>query len=563
MSDERDKPENQPPSSLRQQAEQRIKARLPDEGMQDPRTLLHELQVHQIELEMQNETLRTTQAMLQTALSRTSNLFDFAPIPYLTTDFQGKIDQANHAAARFFDEPRAILTQSNLQSFICDEYLLHFNVLMQKAIASGIGESTEIKLDIGGKMAWVVLNLFREPRLKACLIALEDVTEKKRLEEQVRERIRDLELADRHKTEFLATLAHELRNPMSPLLMIAELLKADVVDPERLSWALKMIHRQIKHLARLVDDLLDVSRISRGQINLKRQVVDLTVLLPEAVEMCQPLIDAAQHQLTVQLPAEPVEVMGDPVRLVQVVSNLLNNAVKFTEPGGQLTLTLDARYGHALITVKDNGLGIDPSLLSHVFEQFGQVDISAEKSKGGLGVGLYLAKALVLLHGGTIKVVSPGLGQGAEFTVQLPLNTATLNAPQATESKALKSSFSLKRILVVDDNRDAAYSLKLVLLDKGHEVCVAHEGYAALELAKVFRPHLVLLDIGMPGMDGYEVCRRIRAEVWGKDMRVVALSGWGDSDDKARTAHVGFDHHLTKPAHLADIEALIQNPSIN
>lgn len=178
MIEERDKPENQPPSSLRQQAEQRLKSRLPDEGMQDPRALLHELQVHQIELEMQNETLRSTQALLQTALTRTSNLFDFAPIPYLTTDFQGKINQANHASARFFDEPRSILAQSNLQSFIRDEYLLHFNVLMQKAIASGIGESTEIKLDINGKMAWVVLNLLCEPRLKVCLIALEDVTEK-------------------------------------------------------------------------------------------------------------------------------------------------------------------------------------------------------------------------------------------------------------------------------------------------------------------------------------------------------------------------------------------------
>lgn len=248
---------------------------------------------------------------------------------------------------------------------------------------------------------------------------------------------------------------------------------------------------------------------------------------------------------------------------MQVVSNLLNNAIKFTEPGGQLTLRLDARNGHAFIVVRDNGLGIDPSQLSRVFGQFEQLDNSTIKSKGGLGVGLYLAKALVVLHGGMIEVASSGLGQGAEFTVRLPLHAATPIAPQASESKALGPSLCLRRILVVDDNQDAALSLKLSLMDKGHDVCVAHEGRAALELAKVFRPHLVLLDIGMPGMDGYEVCRRIRAEVWGKDMLVVALSGWGEPDDKARTAQVGFDHHLTKPAHVADIEALIQNPSIN
>lgn len=555
--------EGKPTDTMREQAEQLIEVQPPDRAAQDPRTLLHELQVHQIELEMQNDALQVTKVELQAALARASNLFDFAPMPYLTADLQGRILQANHAAGRLFNEPRTILCQLNLHRFISVEHQPLFDALLQKTIESGCCESGEIKLNIGGDKLWVVLNIHRDLSHKTCLIALEDVTEKKQLEQQVRERVRELEQADRRKTEFLATLAHELRNPMSPLLMIADLLQGDKVDQERLSWAMSMIHRQVKHLARLVDDLLDVSRINRGQINLKRRVVDLRHLLREAVEMCQPLIDAEHHQITVDLPEQPVEVMGDPVRLVQVVSNLLTNAIKFTSPEGQLALTLDVRCAHAIINVKDNGLGIDSALLGHVFEQFGQLDTSTEKSKGGLGVGLYLARALVLMHGGTIEVCSPGLGKGSEFTAKLPLHEAPGSLAQTSPNPGTTSTLSLRRILVVDDNRDAAYGLKLLLADKGHEVCVAHDGYAALELAKVFRPELILLDIFMQGMDGYEVCCRIREEVWGKGLLIIALSGFGASETRHRAVRAGFDHYLTKPIELAQIESLMQTWSAN
>jgi PAS domain S-box-containing protein len=562
MIDQRDSSTEEPHAALRRQAEQSVETRPSDAKVQDPRVLLHELQVHQVELEMQNDALRMTQAELQTALARSSNLFDFAPIPYLTADRQGHIVQANHAAGRLFCEPRGILCRLSLSGFISEDYLHPFETLLEKAFDCSEHHSCEIKLRIAGKSVWVVLKLLSEPDSTVCLIALEDVTEKKSLEQQLADRVHELERADRHKTEFLATLAHELRNPMSPLLMISELLKNNTVEPDRLSWALDMIHRQINHLARLVDDLLDVSRISRGQINLQCEVVNLSGLLREALEMCQPLIDAEHHQLSVRIPAEPVEVMADPVRLVQVVSNLLNNAVKFTAPGGLIELTLETRHGQAIISVKDNGLGIETSLLSHIFEQFGQVDSSAHKASGGLGVGLYLSRALVDLHGGVIDVSSAGLGKGAEFIVRLPLREGSSNAAQENAGTVPQSPISAKRILIVDDNRDAAYGLKLLLCDRGHDVRVAHEGYAALEMAKGFCPELVLLDIGMPGMDGFEVCRRIRSEVWGKDLLVVALSGWGVQELGGQLTEACFSHHLTKPAHLADIEALLQPLSI-
>lgn len=380
-----------------------------------------------------------------------------------------------------------------------------------------------------------------------------DMTERRRLEDAIRERNEALELADRRKTEFLATLAHELRNPMSPLLIAANLLHEGRVDKTNLPWISDLVERQVMHLSRLVDDLLDVSRITQGKIHLNRQLLDLCVLLPEAIQMVMPNIDAAHHQLTLKLPEAPIHVAGDPVRLVQVVSNLLNNAAKFTEPGGQLALTLEQRDDQAVITVKDNGRGIEPVYLNHVFELFAQADGTEHQSNGGLGVGLYLSKQLIQMHDGTIKANSHGPHRGSEFVVQLPLVRVSKKVSNESPATPVETPSFIRRILMVDDNLDAVNSLELLLQQKGHDVRVAHDGDAALECVQVFNPEIVLLDIGMPDMDGYEVCRQIRATVKGKRIVVCAVTGWGQPEDKKRAYEAGFDCHLTKPVKIDDI----------
>ena len=380
-----------------------------------------------------------------------------------------------------------------------------------------------------------------------------DMTERRRLEDTIRERSEALELADRRKTEFLATLAHELRNPMSPLLIAANLLHEGRVDKTNLPWISDLVERQVMHLSRLVDDLLDVSRITQGKIHLNRQLLDLCVLLPEAIQMVMPNIDAAHHQLTLKLPEAPIHVDGDPVRLVQVVTNLLNNAAKFTEPGGQLALTLEQRDDQAVITVKDNGRGIDPVCLDQVFELFTQADGTEHQSNGGLGVGLYLSKQLIQVHDGTIKANSHGPHRGSEFVIQLPLVRVSKKVSNESPAAPQETPRCIRRILVVDDNLDAASVLQLLLQQKGHEVRMAHDGQAALECVQVFNPEIVLLDIGMSDMDGYEVCRQIRATARGRRIVVCAVTGWGQPEDKKKAYEAGFDCHLTKPVKIDDI----------
>lgn len=381
-----------------------------------------------------------------------------------------------------------------------------------------------------------------------------DMTERRRLENAIRDQKEALELSDRRKTEFLATLAHELRNPMSPLLIAANLLQEGHVDKTNLPWVADLVERQVMHLSRLVDDLLDVSRITQGKIHLNRQLVDLCVLLPEATQMVLPNIEAAHHQLNLKLPEAPIHVDGDPVRLVQVVTNLLNNAAKFTEPGGQLALTLEQRDDQVDITVKDNGRGIEPAYLNQVFDLFAQSDAAAHQANDGLGVGLYLSKQLIQMHGGTIRANSHGANKGSEFVVQLPLVRVAKKAASESPANPVEMPPSCtRRILVVDDNRDVTNGLELLLQQKGHDVRVAHDGHSALEFIQIFNPDIVLLDIGMPNMDGYEVCRQIRATAKGSRIVVCAVTGWGQPEDKRRAFEAGFDCHLTKPVKIDDV----------
>jgi signal transduction histidine kinase len=354
---------------------------------------------------------------------------------------------------------------------------------------------------------------------------------------------------DRRKDEFLATLAHELRNPLAPIRNSLQILKLPRVDAETVERSREMMERQVHHLVRLVDDLLDVSRVMRGKIELRREQIELAAVVARAVETVQPLLDSQGHNLSVRMTSQSLLLDADPVRLAQVIGNILTNAAKYTDVNGRIWLTADREGNKAVIRIRDNGIGIVPTMLPRIFELFVQVDHASTKAQGGLGIGLTLVKNLVEMHNGTVEAHSEGLGKGTEFVVWLPL--AVQPAHQGDKGKPDEIALSVvpsgHRLLVVDDNQDAAISLAMLLRLQGHEVRVAHSGSAALELVKIFTPDLVFLDIGMPGMDGYEVARRIREQPGLGKIVLAALTGWGQQEDRRRTAQAGFDHHLVKP----------------
>lgn len=372
--------------------------------------------------------------------------------------------------------------------------------------------------------------------------------------------IRILREEDEKKDEFLATLAHELRNPLAPIRNAAYYLRAKGPSDPDLRAARDIIDRQVQLMTRLVDDLLDISRITRGKIVLQKERTNAEFIISDAVESSRPLIDEAGHELTVNMPPKPLWVHGDVARLAQVLSNLLTNAAKYTNAGGVIQLTAEQHRDQVVISVRDTGIGIAPENLSRIFDMFSQVDPALERSQGGLGIGLALVKRLVEMHEGKIEAYSEGLGKGSEFVVRLPLLVETPQpvAEEPTDDLRAECAHSHKcRIVVVDDNVDAAKSLTMLLSFKGHEVRTAFDGLAAVELAENFRPDLMLVDIGMPKMDGYDAARTIRGMPWGRGTVLVALTGWGQEDDKRRAVEAGFDHHFTKPVDLGALETLL------
>jgi two-component system CheB/CheR fusion protein len=369
---------------------------------------------------------------------------------------------------------------------------------------------------------------------------------------------RRLEEADRRKTEFLALLAHELRNPLGPIRHAVKILRAKEPSPSELDWATSIIDRQAEHMSRLVEDLLDVSRITRGTIVLRSERVDLATVVKSAIEGATAAINKSGHQLVVTLPAEPIYVDGDPTRLAQILTNLIDNAVKYTERGGRIIVTAARDGQSAEIRVKDTGVGIAPELLPLIFDMFTQADLPSERSQGGLGVGLALVERLVKLHGGTVSARSEGLGMGSEFTIQLPLAVkAGTPLPRTEPSAAEQPSEGHCRALVVDDNEDSAESLALLLRTMGHDVRTAYNGADALSAAATFHPDIAIMDIGLPRMSGYEVAARLREEPWASNLVLVALTGWGQETHRRRSAESGFKHHLTKPVDLDVLQRIL------
>ena len=416
-----------------------------------------------------------------------------------------------------------------------------------------------------------------------------EITERARIAHALKE-------ADRHKDEFLAMLAHELRNPLAPIHNAVELMRLKPLGDPQLHWARDVIARQLTSLTRLVDDLLDVSRITRGKINLTRQVVELDALISRAVETVHPLLDECGHELTLELPESAVRVFGDPTRLTQAVANVLCNAAKYTDKGGQIGLTAKVRDANVEIRVSDNGIGIRPELLPHVFELFTQLDRGAGRTQGGLGIGLALVQRLVQMHGGEVTAASEGPGKGADFVIRLPLlpeqvepaaATTAVVGPSAAARPAAEPAVAAagrpaevpmsaaevastvaplvaagtrrtaRRILIADDNNDALESLATLLQLSGHEVYTATNGGTALQSAERHQPEVALLDIGMPQLDGYQVAQRIREQPWGQRITLVALTGWGQDSDRRRSREAGFDSHLVKPLDLDTLTDLL------
>jgi signal transduction histidine kinase len=397
--------------------------------------------------------------------------------------------------------------------------------------------------------------LFDESHAPSHLIGvITDISERRGMEDALRSMAADLSDADHRKDEFLATLAHELRNPLAPIRNGIELLKRGGGGNASTQGVVGVMERQMSHLVRLVDDLIDVSRITRNKLELRRQTVELAPIVNAAVEACRPLLDAKGHQLVVSLPPVPVHVDADPTRLLQVLANLLNNACKYTDRGGQLRIALERQGQEAVLSVSDDGSGIPPEMLPRVFEMFTQLDRTLERTQGGLGIGLSMVKRLVELHDGSVSIESAGVGRGTRVEVRLPAVFAPMPRVAASRPGAVLPH---RRILVADDNADAAQSLAEVLRMMGNTVLAVADGQEAIERAPDFAPDLVMLDIGMPRLNGYEACRRLRSQEGGGELVIIAVTGWGQDEDRARSRDAGFDLHLTKPVDPVAVEALL------
>jgi PAS domain S-box-containing protein len=402
-----------------------------------------------------------------------------------------------------------------------------------------LARGAPVRNERGEITAWAGINL--------------DISELKGKEEALRE-------ADRRKDEFLATLAHELRNPLAPLRNGLEILERTRSDTPLGSRVRGIMSRQLEQMVRLIDDLMDVSRISRGRISVRREHVDILEAVKTAIESARPVIESAGHKLTVALPADPVMVDGDEMRLAQVFANLLSNAAKYTPRGGEVQVAVTRDAGHACIAVKDNGIGISKTMLPRIFDLFMQVDNAIERAQGGLGVGLSIAQRITQMHGGTLLVASEGEGKGTQFTVRLPLAHVDEEIANAHRERKKADEAKGRRILVADDNADAASTLAAMLELMGHEVMTASDGADAVEKAAAFKPDIIFLDVGMPRMNGYDACKRIRAMPGGSRMNIVALTGWGQESHKRLSHEAGFDRHFVKPVSPEDLAAVFESP---
>ena len=508
------------------------------------------------------EALRKRTEQLAEAEARIRSVMNNVINGIVTIDEWGVVESFNSAAERLFGYQTKEVVGQNVKMLMGepyhsehDGYLANY-LRTGQAKVIGIGREVEARRKDGSAFLMDLgISEFLLGERRYFTAVVRDITERKRLEEELRQLAADLSEADRRKDEFLATLAHELRNPLAPIRNGLQLIKLAGGQEAIVEQARSMMERQLMQMVRLVDDLMDVSRISRGKLELRKERVPLAAVLNSALETSRPLIEKMGHELTVTLPKQPLIVEADLTRLAQVFLNLLNNAAKYGDRGGHIQLNVERQGSDVVVMVKDNGIGIAADQLPRIFEMFTQVDRSLEKSQGGLGIGLTLVKRLVEMHGGRVEARSEGPGKGSEFIVRLPV-VVEASIPQASgvedEPAAPKSSL---RILIVDDNRDGADSLAMMLRIMGNYTRTAYDGQEGADLAGEFLPDVMLLDIGLPKLNGYEVCRYIREQSWGKSVVLIAVTGWGQDDDRRRSHEAGFDSHMVKPV---DPQALMK-----
>lgn len=505
---------------------------------------------------------RNAERVLRNSEATKSAMLNTALDSIITCDQEGKMIEFNPAAEKTFGYRREDVIGNEMSDIIVPPSLRERHrqgmarylrtsesrILGKRLVMTGLrADGSEFPVEL----AITRIPTDGEPIFTAFL---RDITERKVMEDELRRVAANLSDADRRKTEFLAILAHELRNPLAPIRNAVQVMRLTAGDGQATSSASEMLERQVGQLVRLVDDLLDVSRISRGKIELKKSRIELASIVNHAVEAARPLCERMRHALTVELPRRPIYLDGDPTRLAQVIGNLLTNATKFTEAGGEIHLAVELDGSEAMIRVQDTGIGIEAEHLPHIFEMFTQIDTSLERTQSGLGIGLTLVKKLVELHDGRVSVHSGGLGQGTEFVVRLPI---LADAPQLAAIAKEPVAMSARRVLIVDDNQDSATSLAMLLKITGNQTHTAYDGLAAVEKAAEVQPDLILLDIGLPKLNGYEVCRRIREQPGGKNVVIVALTGWGQEEDRQKSKDAGFDGHLVKPVDLVALAKML------
>jgi len=483
----------------------------------------------------------------QRALAERAALLESITDAFYALDRECRFTYLNQRALDHFGETR----QSLLGEIIWDVFPLTRATVFQQEYERALREQRSVSFETISLISnrWIEVRAY--PTQQGLAVYFRDVSDRKLAEQQLRE-------ANQRKSEFLAILAHELRNPLAPLRNGLHLLKLRSDADPTVSHTVSMMDRQMTHLVRLVDDLLDVSRITSGKLELRPRKILLTEVLAHAVESARVLIESNRHELTVAFRAENLLVDGDPDRLTQVFSNLLLNAAKYTKAGGQISLSLDHEKDEAIITVQDNGVGIPPQALDQVFDMFTQVRSAEAQGAEGLGIGLSLVRTLVQMHSGTVCAFSDGPGQGARFTVRLPIAEGSVIAPVTPPPPAVRNRG--QRVLVVDDNTDAAASLALLLNMEEYEVRTAADGEEAIEQARIFAPHIIFMDLAMPRLDGLEAARRIRALPQGEEIRIIALTGWGQEADRQRTRAAGMDHHLVKPVSLDALQSVLREP---
>lgn len=523
----------------------------------DPSRLSHALEVHPIELETQNEELRAARVEIEAALRRYTELFDFAPIGYAVLDAESTLDDVNFEGARLLGAPRTELLRRPLLAFVTDEDRPQVAGLLGRVLTTEgedqPAESCEATLFVKNgrthEVRFVVSALAGlGPPARKALVAMHDVAARKRAETALLEE-------SRHKDEFLATLSHELRNPLSSIRSSLYVLDRLDHGDDRSRRTRALINRQVNHLVQIVDDLLEVTRIGTGKIRLECAPLELGALVGDAIADQSGAFEDSGIALHGPIGAREIWVDADATRLAQVFGNLLINALKFTSRGGRVDVTLRDDRGAAVVSVRDNGVGIAEDVRDRLFRPFTQAPQTLDQSRGGLGLGLAMVKGLVELHRGSVAVSSAGIGWGSEFTVRLPTVAPPAKAAIAAPSGVAPER---RRVLVIEDNVDAGDSLCTLLTLEGHDVRLAYDGPSGLLLAQSFRPEVVLCNLGLPEIDGYEVARKMRADSALRSARLVALSGYARPEDRRRSIEAGFDVHVAKPVDLDELEKVLR-----